>query len=203
MSITTAHAISCMTPVSSQRQCKCRWKCGWVGSCRRRCDGPDASATGGSPRPAHARRGRRETPARRGCRGGGQAHHRPGALWCEPHLQPWPCASGGGRTVTPPSPGFNPADLIPQSRTALHERVDEWLAVGFSKFILRPVGPPADWTAELGGLGRRHPVAPDMTASWAPSTPPGAQPVSSGLRISAPVSGASSTEDERPWRSKR
>jgi hypothetical protein len=41
-----------------------------------------------------------------------------------------------------------------------------------------------------------------MTASWAPSTPPGAQPVSSGLRTSVPVSGVSSTEDERTWRSK-
>ena len=49
-------------------------------------------------------------------------------------------------------PDLNPADLIPQSRTALHERVDEWLAVGFSKFILRPVVPPADWTAELEAL---------------------------------------------------
>jgi probable F420-dependent oxidoreductase len=49
-------------------------------------------------------------------------------------------------------PDLNPADLIPQSRTALRERVDEWLAIGFSKFILRPVVPPADWTAELEAL---------------------------------------------------
>jgi probable F420-dependent oxidoreductase len=49
-------------------------------------------------------------------------------------------------------PGPDPADLVPQSRTALHERVDEWLAFGFSKFILRPVLPPSDWTAELETL---------------------------------------------------
>jgi hypothetical protein len=43
-------------------------------------------------------------------------------------------------------------DFIPQSRTALHERIDEWLAVGFSKFLLRPAVPPTDWTAELETL---------------------------------------------------
>ena len=46
-------------------------------------------------------------------------------------------------------PDLDPADLIPQSRAALHARVDEWLAVGFSKFILRPATPPKDWTSEL------------------------------------------------------
>jgi probable F420-dependent oxidoreductase len=49
-------------------------------------------------------------------------------------------------------PDLDPADLIPQSRTALHERVDTWLAIGFSKFILRPAVPPTDWTAELETL---------------------------------------------------
>jgi hypothetical protein len=49
-------------------------------------------------------------------------------------------------------PDLDPANLIPQSRTALHARVDEWLAAGFSKFILRPATPPADWTAELEAL---------------------------------------------------
>jgi alkanesulfonate monooxygenase SsuD/methylene tetrahydromethanopterin reductase-like flavin-dependent oxidoreductase (luciferase family) len=49
-------------------------------------------------------------------------------------------------------PDLDPTDLVPQSRTALHERVDAWLAVGFSKFILRPAVPPTDWTAELETL---------------------------------------------------
>jgi alkanesulfonate monooxygenase SsuD/methylene tetrahydromethanopterin reductase-like flavin-dependent oxidoreductase (luciferase family) len=49
-------------------------------------------------------------------------------------------------------PDLNPEDLVPQSRTALHARVDEWLAVGFSKFILRPAAPPTGWTAELEAL---------------------------------------------------
>jgi hypothetical protein len=34
----------------------------------------------------------------------------------------------------------------------LHARVDEWLAVGFPKFILRPAAPPTNWTAELETL---------------------------------------------------
>ena len=49
-------------------------------------------------------------------------------------------------------PDLDPAALVAQSRTALHEGVDEWLAVGFSKFILRPAVPPTDWTAELEAL---------------------------------------------------
>ena len=49
-------------------------------------------------------------------------------------------------------PDLDPADFIPQHRTALHERVDEWLAVGFSKFLLRPAVPPTDWPAELETL---------------------------------------------------
>jgi probable F420-dependent oxidoreductase len=49
-------------------------------------------------------------------------------------------------------PALDPADLIPQSRVALHQRIDEWLAAGFSKFILRPAAPPTDWTTELETL---------------------------------------------------
>jgi hypothetical protein len=43
-------------------------------------------------------------------------------------------------------------DFVPQSRAALHARVDEWLDVGFSKFLLRPAISPTDWTAELETL---------------------------------------------------
>ena len=49
-------------------------------------------------------------------------------------------------------PDLDPTDLVPQSRAALHERVDEWLGVGFSKFLLRPAVRPTDWTAELETL---------------------------------------------------
>ena len=49
-------------------------------------------------------------------------------------------------------PDIDPERFIPQSRAALHERVDEWLEAGFSKFLLRPAAPPTDWTAELEAL---------------------------------------------------
>jgi probable F420-dependent oxidoreductase len=49
-------------------------------------------------------------------------------------------------------PDLDPVGLVPQNRTALHARVDEWLTCGFSKFILRPAVPPTDWTAELETL---------------------------------------------------
>jgi probable F420-dependent oxidoreductase len=49
-------------------------------------------------------------------------------------------------------PDLDPADLVPQSRAALHARVDEWLGAGFSKFLLRPATPPTDWTVELEAL---------------------------------------------------
>ena len=49
-------------------------------------------------------------------------------------------------------PDLDPHDAVPQSRSALHERVDAWLEAGFSKFLLRPATPPTDWTAELERL---------------------------------------------------
>jgi probable F420-dependent oxidoreductase len=49
-------------------------------------------------------------------------------------------------------PDLDPAHLVPQSTTALHERLDEWLEAGFSKFLLRPAVSPANWTAELETL---------------------------------------------------
>ncbi len=49
-------------------------------------------------------------------------------------------------------PDLNLNDLIPQNRAALHDQIDAWLDVGFSKFLMRPAAPPADWTAELETL---------------------------------------------------
>jgi probable F420-dependent oxidoreductase len=40
-------------------------------------------------------------------------------------------------------------ELVPVGMDALRARVDEWLAAGFSKFLVRPVVPPTDWTDEL------------------------------------------------------
>lgn len=40
-------------------------------------------------------------------------------------------------------------DLVPIGMDALRTRIDDWLDAGFSKFLLRPMTPPSDWTAEL------------------------------------------------------
>lgn len=45
-------------------------------------------------------------------------------------------------------------DLLPVGMAALRSRIDEWLDAGFSKFLLRPLVPPADPTAELEMLAR-------------------------------------------------
>lgn len=42
--------------------------------------------------------------------------------------------------------------LVPVGWDALRARIAEWTSAGFSKFLLRPVEPPDDWSLELGGL---------------------------------------------------
>jgi probable F420-dependent oxidoreductase len=44
------------------------------------------------------------------------------------------------------------SDLVPVGAAALRDLLERYLAVGFSKFVLRPVAPPADWRAELEDL---------------------------------------------------
>lgn len=45
-------------------------------------------------------------------------------------------------------------DLVPIGMDALRDRIDEWLDAGFSKFLLRPLVPPTEWTSELEMLAR-------------------------------------------------
>jgi hypothetical protein len=52
-------------------------------------------------------------------------------------------ARRGGRDI---------AAMTPIGWDALRERVEAWLDAGFSKFLLRPLVPPEDWTAELEAL---------------------------------------------------
>jgi len=42
--------------------------------------------------------------------------------------------------------------LVPSSTNALLETIDAWIDAGYSKFLLRPVTPPPDWTEELEQL---------------------------------------------------
>ena len=43
-------------------------------------------------------------------------------------------------------------ELTPVGLPAVRARVEEFLAVGFSKFVLRPLTPPSSWRAELEAL---------------------------------------------------
>ena len=43
-------------------------------------------------------------------------------------------------------------ELTPVGLPALRQRIESFLAVGFSKFVVRPVVPPASWRAELEAL---------------------------------------------------
>jgi hypothetical protein len=43
-------------------------------------------------------------------------------------------------------------ELTPVGWPALRERVERFITVGFSKFVVRPVIPPASWRAELEAL---------------------------------------------------
>src|SRR5262245_64341048 len=43
-------------------------------------------------------------------------------------------------------------ELTPVGLPALRERIERFLAVGFSKFVVRPLTPPASWRAELEAL---------------------------------------------------
>jgi hypothetical protein len=43
-------------------------------------------------------------------------------------------------------------ELTPVGLPALRQRMESFLAVGFSKFVLRPIVPPKSWRAELEAL---------------------------------------------------
>ena len=43
-------------------------------------------------------------------------------------------------------------ELTPVGLPALRKRIEEFIAVGFSKFVVRPLTPPASWRAELETL---------------------------------------------------
>jgi hypothetical protein len=43
-------------------------------------------------------------------------------------------------------------DLMPVGLPALREQVERFIAVGFSKFVVRPVAAPVSWRAELEAL---------------------------------------------------
>ena len=49
-------------------------------------------------------------------------------------------------------PDLDPNDVVPTSPAALRDIVTAWVDAGYSKFLLRPLVAPADWTTELETL---------------------------------------------------
>ena len=49
-------------------------------------------------------------------------------------------------------PGVEVADLVAAGHVALRDTLERFMDVGFSKFVVVPVGEPADWSAELEAL---------------------------------------------------
>jgi hypothetical protein len=43
-------------------------------------------------------------------------------------------------------------ELTPVGLPALRKRIEEFIAVGFSKFVVRPLTAPTSWRAELDAL---------------------------------------------------
>ncbi|MCU4183714.1 LLM class flavin-dependent oxidoreductase [Acidiferrimicrobium sp. IK] len=50
------------------------------------------------------------------------------------------------------SRGHDPAELVPVGHAALRATLEAFVAVGFTKFVLRPTGQPGDWVEELKAL---------------------------------------------------
>jgi probable F420-dependent oxidoreductase len=55
-------------------------------------------------------------------------------------------------TLSARSRGRDPRTFVPASLPALRERLEAFIAVGFTKFVVRPVVPPTSWRAELEAL---------------------------------------------------
>ena len=49
-------------------------------------------------------------------------------------------------------PGVDPATLIPLGLDGARRRLEEFIAAGFSKFVVRPGGPPASWPKSLEAM---------------------------------------------------
>jgi alkanesulfonate monooxygenase SsuD/methylene tetrahydromethanopterin reductase-like flavin-dependent oxidoreductase (luciferase family) len=46
-------------------------------------------------------------------------------------------------------PGLDATSLVPVGLAGLRSHIEQFIAVGFSKFVLIPLGEPPDWKAEL------------------------------------------------------
>ncbi len=63
-----------------------------------------------------------------------------------------PLSDGALATLAKRSRGHDPSRLVPIGHAALRTTLEAFVAVGFSKFVVRPLGPPAGWATELHDL---------------------------------------------------
>ncbi|MEA2567685.1 MAG: hypothetical protein QOD49_2862 [Actinomycetota bacterium] len=56
------------------------------------------------------------------------------------------------KLVTARRPEIDPTEIVPVGFDGLRDRIEGFLAVGFSKFVLIPAEEPADWESELATL---------------------------------------------------
>ena len=57
--------------------------------------------------------------------------------------------AGLAATIATRRPGVDPASLIPAGLPAAAALLEDYIKAGFSKFVVRPAAPPADWPAAL------------------------------------------------------
>jgi probable F420-dependent oxidoreductase len=65
---------------------------------------------------------------------------------------PGPLADEARRLVAATRKGVDPDQVVPQGLEALRVTLERFVSVGFSKFVVRPLVPPASWHDELEAL---------------------------------------------------
>jgi len=65
---------------------------------------------------------------------------------------PGPLTPQMARAIGASRRGVDPAEVVPVGIDGLRAMLEEFVAVGFSKFVVRPLAPPDSWRAELESL---------------------------------------------------
>ena len=99
--------------------------------------------------PAEARQGRElvEGEAERAGRRVDPEHFGVSLAYADGEIPP-----GLKATIATRRPGVDPAALIPTGLPAAAALLEDYIAAGFSKFVVRPASPPADWPATLARM---------------------------------------------------
>ena len=84
---------------------------------------------------------------------GGRSGHQPRALrGVHRLLARSPLSPAVIRAVASTRRGVDPEQVVPVGLDGLRAMLEDFLAVGFSKFVVRPIVPPDSWRAELEAL---------------------------------------------------